>query len=169
MWKLKRNIFLPTSFIRCEKKHCCQRSAFLGLLQWRGSFSLWCRKGKALCERLFPFVSSAAWNRQPKCRLCLPWKNIWGRPCLCYLCLQSIICFVLRYTTFLCYSSTLCSSLPVSVSLNVRFTTNVVCSKSYNHICVARTDEDLSPYICNVCEFLETNYCMPTRWLTGPL
>jgi len=29
-WK---DILLPTSFIRCEKKHCCQRSAFLGLLQ----------------------------------------------------------------------------------------------------------------------------------------
>ena len=28
---------------------------------------------------------------------------------------------------------------------------------------------DLSPYICNVCEFLETNYCIPARWLTGPL
>jgi len=40
---------------------------------------------------------------------------------------------------------------------------------SYNHIYVARTNEDLSPYICNVCEFSVTNYCMPTRWLTGPL
>jgi len=28
---------------------------------------------------------------------------------------------------------------------------------------------ELSPYLCNVCEFLGTNYCMPTRWLTGPL
>jgi len=51
----------------------------------------------------------------------------------------------------------------------VRFTTNGVCSKTYNHIYVARTNEDLSPYICNVCELLSTNYCMPTRWLTGPL
>ena len=40
---------------------------------------------------------------------------------------------------------------------------------SYNHIYVARTNEDLSPYIRNVCEFSVTNYCMPTRWLTGPL
>jgi len=32
----------------------------------------------------------------------------------------------------------------------------------------ARTNEDLSSYICNVCDFLETNYCMPTQWLTGP-
>ena len=95
-WK---EILLPTSFIRCEKKHCCQRSAFLGLLQWRGSFSLWCSNGKALSERLFACVSSAAWNGQPKCRLCLPWKNICGRPCLCYLCSQSNICFVLRYIT----------------------------------------------------------------------
>jgi len=51
----------------------------------------------------------------------------------------------------------------------VRFTTNGVCSKTYNRIYVARTNEDLSTYICNVCEFFETNYCMPTRWLTGPL
>jgi len=29
----RKEILLPTSFIRCEKKHCCQRSAFLGLLQ----------------------------------------------------------------------------------------------------------------------------------------
>ena len=36
-------------------------------------------------------------------------------------------------------------------------------------IYVARTNEDLSPCICNVCEFLGTNYCMPTLWLTGPL
>jgi len=70
---------------------------------------------------------------------------------------------------FSCYSSTLCSSLSVSVSLNVRFTKNGVCSKTYNHIHVVRTNEDLSPYICNVCEFLGTNYCMPTRWLTGSL
>jgi len=27
------------SFIRCEKKHCCQRSAFLGLLPQNGVFS----------------------------------------------------------------------------------------------------------------------------------
>jgi len=40
---------------------------------------------------------------------------------------------------------------------------------TYNHIYVARTNADLSPYICNICEFLETNCCMPTRWLTGPL
>jgi len=55
------------------------------------------------------------------------------------------------------------------VLLNVRFTTNGVCSKTHNHIYVARTNEDLSPYIGNVCEFLRTNYRMPTRWLTGPL
>ena len=29
--------------------------------------------------------------------------------------------------------------------------------------------EQTKAYICNVCEFLETNYCMTTRWLTGPL
>jgi len=33
------------------------------------------------------------------------------------------------------------------------------------HICGANKR---SPYICNVCEFSGTNYCMPTRWLTGP-
>jgi len=55
-----------------------------------------------------------------------------------------------------------CSSLSVSVSLNVRFTTNGVCLKTYNHIYVARTIEDLGPYVYNVCEFLGTNYCMPT-------
>ena len=55
------------------------------------------------------------------------------------------------------------------MSLNVRFTSNEVCSKTYNHIYVARTNEVLSPYICNVCEFSGTNYCMPTRWLTDPL
>ena len=106
-------------------------------------------------------MSSATWNGQPKCRLCLPWKKFWGRPYLCYLCLQSNICIVLRCipVTILCYSSTLCSSLSVSVTLNVRFTTNGVCSKTYNHIYVARTNEDLSPYTCNVCEFLGTNYC----------
>ena len=89
----------------------------------------------------------------------------------CVICVYNLtcMCFVLRYITILCYSSTLCSSLSVSVSLNVRFTTNGVCSKTYNRIYVARTNEDLSPYICNVCEFLETKYCMPTRWLTGPL
>jgi len=25
------------------------------------------------------------------------------------------------------------------------------------------------PYICNVCEFLGTNYCIPKRWPMGPL
>ena len=56
-----------------------------------------------------------------------------------------------------------------SVSFNVRFTTNGICSKTCNHIYVARTNEDLSPYICNVCRFLGTNYCIRKRWLTGPL
>ena len=55
------------------------------------------------------------------------------------------------------------------MSLNARFTTNGVCSKTYNHIFVVRTNEDLSPYICNVCQLLETNYSIPKRWLTGPL
>jgi len=85
---------------------------------------------------------------------------------ICVYNLTSALYFAIQ--PFLCHSSALCSSLSVSVSLNVRFTTNGVCSKAYNHIYVARTNEDLSPYICNVCEFLETNYCMPTRWLTVP-
>jgi len=95
-WK---EILLPTSFIRCEKKHCCQRGAFLGLLQLTWVIFLWCSKSKALCECLFVFVSSAAWNGQSKCRLCLPWKNFCERPCLCYLCLQSNICFLLCFIT----------------------------------------------------------------------
>ena len=40
---------------------------------------------------------------------------------------------------------------------------------AYTHIYVARTIEDLHPYICKVCEFLETNYCIPKRWPMGPL
>jgi len=64
-------------------------------------------------------------------------------PCLCYLCLQSNICFVLRCITIFVLFEYPFSSLSVSVSLNVRFTTNGVCSKTYNHIYVARTNEDL--------------------------
>jgi len=86
---------------------------------------------------------------------------------ICVYNLRSALYFAIL--PFLCCSSALCSSLSVSVSLNVRFTTNGVCSKTYNHIYVARTNKDLSPYICNVCEFLGTDYCMPSRWLTGPL
>ena len=61
------------SFIRWKKKHCCQRSAFVGVLPQHGAFSLCCRKGKALCERpfaLYQFVWSATWKRQIKCQLC---------------------------------------------------------------------------------------------------
>jgi len=86
---------------------------------------------------------------------------------ICVYNLTSALHFAMQ--PFLCYLSTLCSSLSVSVSLNVRFTTNGICSKTCNHIYVARTNEGLSPYICNVCEFLGTNYCMSTKWLTGPL
>ena len=28
--------------------------------------------------------------------------------------------------------------------------------------------EDLSPYFCDVCEFLGSNYCIPKRWPMGP-
>jgi len=34
---------------------------------------------------------------------------------------------------------------------------------------MARASEELSPYLCNVCEFLGTNYCIPKRWPMGPL
>ena len=115
-------------------------------------------------------MSSAGWYGQPKCRLCLPWKNFCGCPCLCNMYLQSNICFVLRsIIIFVLFEYPLFQPLSVSVSLNVRFTKIGVCSKTYNHTYVARTNEDLSPYICNFCEFAGTNYCMPTRWLTGPL
>ena len=84
--------------------------------------------------------------------------------------LQSNICFVLRsIIIFVLFEYPLFQPLSVSVSLNVRFTKIGVCSKTYNHTYVARTNEDLSPYICNFCEFAGTNYCMPTRWLTAPL
>ena len=106
-------------------------------------------------------VSSLKWTNE--CRLAYPGKIFADAPA-CITCVYN-----LTSALYLCYSSTFCSSLSVSVSLNVRFTTNGACSKTYNHIYVARTDEDLSPYICNVCEFSGTNYCMPTRWLTGPL
>jgi len=51
---------------------------------------------------------------------------------VCVYNLTSALYFAIK--PFLCYSSTFCSSLSVSVSLNVRFTTNGVCSKTYNHI-----------------------------------
>jgi len=48
----------PRSFIRCEnkwvkKKHCCQWRAFFANVAVTWCISLWCRKGKAFCERLF--------------------------------------------------------------------------------------------------------------------
>ena len=98
--------------MKTEKKYCCQRvlygvksniaaneAHFWDCCSNVGHFLCGVVRVKALCERLFAFVSSAASNGQPKCRLCLPWKNFCGRPCLCYLCLQSNICFVLRYIT----------------------------------------------------------------------
>ena len=50
------------TFIPCEKKSCCQRSAFLGLLPYHGLFSLWCRKGKRYVNsHLNSIVSSLKW------------------------------------------------------------------------------------------------------------
>jgi len=41
----------------CVKRNIAANEAhFLGLLPQHGSFSLWCRKGKALCERPFTFA-----------------------------------------------------------------------------------------------------------------
>ena len=118
---------------------------------------------------LFAFVSSAGWNGQPNVGFAYPGK-IFACAHACVICVYNLTsALYFAIWPFFCYSRTLCSSLSVSVSLNVRFTTNGVCSKTYNQIYVARTNEDLSPYICNVCEFSETNFCMPTWWLTGSL
>ena len=51
----------------------------------------------------------------------------------------------------------------------MRFTTNAVCANTYTHVYVARTSEDLSPFMYNVCEFLGNNYCIPKRWPIGSL
>ena len=50
-------------FIWCDKKYCCQRRAFLGLLPWHGSFSLWCRKGVKcyVNAHLHCIISSLKW------------------------------------------------------------------------------------------------------------
>jgi len=37
----------------------------LGIVAVTWVLCLWCSKCKALCERLFAFVPSAAWNGQP--------------------------------------------------------------------------------------------------------
>jgi len=88
-------------------------------------------------------VTSVAWNGQAKCRLCRPLENFCWSLCLCCLCLQCNICFVLscKYP-FSRYSSILCCNLLVTMSLNVRFTTNRVCMKSYTHVYEAWTCED---------------------------
>ena len=45
----------------------------------------------------------------------------------------------------------------------MRLITSGACPKiTPTYIYVARTSEDLSPYICNVCEFLGTHYCIPS-------
>jgi len=62
----------------------------------------------------------------------------------------------------------LCCSLSVSLSLNVRCTTNRVWAKTYIHICGANKRRQ-NPYTRNVCEFLGTNYCIPKRCLMGHL
>jgi len=132
---------------------------------------VWCSKGKRYVN-----VCLHLYHQQPEMDNqnvdCAYPGKIFADVHACVICvynLTSTLYSTYLYKHFLCYSSTLCFSLSVSVSLNVRFTTNRVCSKTYNRIYVARTNEDLSPYICNFCEFLETNYCMPTLWLTGPL
>ena len=71
---------------------------------------------------------------------------------------------------FLCYSTILCCNLSVNMSLDVRFNRNRVCMKIYTHICGANMRRLKPIYtVCNTCEFLENNYCIPKRWPMGPI
>jgi len=64
MWKLKRNI-AANEFYTVWKKTLLPTKRVFGTVAVNVGHFLWCSKGKALCERLFAFASSAAWNGQP--------------------------------------------------------------------------------------------------------
>jgi len=51
------------------------------------SFSLWCRQGKALCERPFALHRQQPEMDKQNVDLAYPWKNFCVRACLCCLCL----------------------------------------------------------------------------------
>jgi len=134
--------------VKNEKIYCCQRVLYdvkRNIAANEAYFWDYCSNvGRFLCGvarakryvnvYLHLYVSSAAWNGQPKCRLCLPWKNIYGCPCLCYLCLQSNICFVLRYVTiFVLFEYPLFLSVSVSFECAIHHERGML--------------EDLQPYI----------------------
>jgi len=105
-WK---EILLPTSFIRCKKKHCCQQIAFWDCCSNVGHFLRSVARVKRYVNVYFhlylqqpEMVSSAAWKsgyiaKYNRTSTLPTLEKFCGRLCLCYLCLQSNICFVLRY------------------------------------------------------------------------
>ena len=96
--------------MKTEKKYCCQRVLYgvkRNIAANEAHFWDCCRNvGHFLCgvARVKGYVNVYLhlYRQQPEMDnqsvdFAYPWKNFCGRPCLCYLCLQSNICFVLRY------------------------------------------------------------------------
>ena len=96
MWKLKRNIaaefytvwketLLPTKRILWD---CCRNV---------GHFLCGVERAKCYANVYFLLYRQQPEMDNQSVDFAYPWKNFCGRPCLCCLCLQSNICFVLRY------------------------------------------------------------------------
>jgi len=89
-------VWKETNYVKTEKKYCCQRVLY-GVKRKIAankahSWDCCSNVGHFLCGvakvKRFMWtsisvcvVSSLKWTTE--CRLCLPWKNFCGRPCLC--------------------------------------------------------------------------------------
>ena len=71
--------FSPQNYcnIHC---YCCQQTACFVNVAVTWPFSLWCRKGSALCERSFALHCQQP-ERSSKISTFPPWKNVCGRRC----------------------------------------------------------------------------------------
>jgi len=72
------------TFILCEKKHLRTKHVFGTVGVTWGSFSLWCKQGKALCERSF-----ALHRQQPVSTLPIVGKFSAG-PHACVVCVYNV-------------------------------------------------------------------------------
>ena len=94
-------------------------------------------------------VSSAAWNKQAKCRLCRSMeKFLWTLMPVVYV-------YNVTSALYCAINNHFCITIQVSFATSrlacrsERFTTNRVCMKTCTHIYVARTCEDKTLYTVN--------------------
>ena len=142
MWK-------ETSANEAQFWDCCRNM---------GSFSLWCRQGKALCERPF-----ALHRQQPVSTLPIRGKFSAG-PHACVVCVNNVT------SALYCAINNYIFVIRVPFVATCRLARRWMCDSPQRGVRedVCSHIRGASPCSCNVCEILGTNYCIPKRWPMGP-